>query len=283
MAIVKVLSRHSPSYASLIKYILRYIVNDEKTDMGQMYTNNLRSNTMTGYIKEFMENEAFRKYSRTDQVHLFHEIVSLGASEDKNVITPAMIDDLAREYMRLRGNTGVMLGAAHRDRDHIHLHFCVSALHYRTGLSFGLNKSQLLELKQSFQKYHTQHYPELTKSFPNHGGRTRTINHAQWHRQQRAQILETVQQCFVEAKSKLQFLELLRARELHHYERNGNPTGIEYDGTKFRFSRLLPDKQFENLPNDRTEEDKVLAEIQAIWERQRAQDNREIDLHEHER
>src|ERR1700722_13148521 len=120
MAIVKVLSRHSPSYASLIQYILRYIVNVEKTNKEPIYTNNLRSNTTAGYTREFIENEAFRKHTRSDQIHLFHEIVSFGADENKELITPEMINDLAQEYMRLRGNTGVMLGAAHRDKAHVH-------------------------------------------------------------------------------------------------------------------------------------------------------------------
>jgi len=283
MAIVKVLSRHSPSYTSLIKYILRYVIDEKKTHNEQIYTNNLRSNTMPGYIKEFMENEAFRKYSRSDQIHLFHEIVSFGADENKDVITPAMIDDLAQTYMRLRGNTGVMIGAPHFDRSHTHLHFCVSALHYRTGMSFGLNKSQLLELKQSFQNYHKQHYPELTKSAPCHGTRTRYINHAEWHRQQRAQIIDTVQQCFAGAKSQQQFLELLRNRELHHYERNGNPTGIDYDGTKLRFSRMLEPGKFEELPNDSREVDSALEEIQAVRERQRERDVRNIDIEDRAR
>jgi len=283
MAIVKILSRHSPSYASLLKYVLRYIVNEEKIGNEQIYTNNLRSDTISGFIREFVENEAFRKYSRSDQIHLFHEIVSFGADEDREAITPAMLNDLAHEYMRLRGNTGMMLGAVHYDKAHIHIHFCVSALHYRTGKSFGLNKNQLQELKQSFQTYHKQRYPELTKSLPNHGNRAGYINHAQWHRQQREQIIQTVKACLAQAKTQQEFLALLRDNELHHYERNGNPTGIEYEGTKFRFSRLLPEKQFENLPNDRTDEDKALAEIRAVREREHERDSREIEIGDRER
>ncbi len=277
MAIVKVLSRHSPTYASLIQYILRYIVNEEKTDKAQVYTNNLRSSNIAGYIKEFIENEAFRKHPRSDQVHLFHEIISWHIDENKEVITPALIDDLANEYMRLRGNTGMMLGAVHRDKAHFHIHFCVSALHYRTGMSFGLNKQQLQELKVSFQEYHKQRYPELSKSFPKHGIRERYVNHAQWHAQQRQQVIEKVQQCFASSRTQTEFLALLRDNELHHYERSGKPTGIEYEGAKFRFSRLLEDKQFESLPIERSEEDVSLAAIRAVRERQQERDVRDRD------
>jgi len=249
----------------------------------RFYTSNLRGNNINEFVQEFITNEAFRRQRRLDQVRIFHEIISFNSAENKDVITDAMIDDLAHTYMRLRGDTGVMLGAVHKDKNHMHLHFCVSALHYRTGKSLGLNKTQLRELKQSFQEYHKQHYPELSKSFPEHGKDTRYVSHSAWHRQQRKQIIGIVQQCFAQATSQRDFLELLRDRELHHYERNGKPIGIEYDGLKFRFSRLLPENQFESLPIERSEEYRVLAEIQAVRDRQHERENREHDSADRER
>ena len=271
MAIVKILARHSPAYASLIKYIL----SEAKSDRAQVYTQNLRSDIIEGYVQEFIENEAFRKQSRSDQIYLFHEIMSFSADENNTLLTPEMLDDLAHEYMRLRGNTGVMFGAVHRDKDHVHIHFCVSALHFRTGKSFGLGKAQLLELKSSFQKYHQLHYPELSKSAPDHGRGGRYVGEKERRAKQREQIIERVQECITKARSQSDFLALLREADLHHYERNGRPTGILHEGTKFRFTRLLPEGQFEALPIDRTAEDRALGEIQAIRERQRGRDDRE--------
>ena len=183
MAIVKILARHSPSYGQLVRYILRYVASEDKSHNSIIYTQNLRSDTMGGYVDEFIANEAFRQNVRKDQIHIYHEIVSLSADENKEKITPAMIDDLAHEYMRLRGETGVILGSAHYDRDHVHLHFCVSALQYRTGKSAGLSKQQLQELKLSFQEYHQQKYPELTQSAPAHGrgGRYISVGKSGWH------------------------------------------------------------------------------------------------------
>jgi hypothetical protein len=281
MAIVKILSRHSPSYASLIQYILRYIGNQEKTDQAQMYTNNLRSSDIAGYVREFIENEAIRRYPRADQVHLFHEIVSF-ADEDREGITPVMIDELAHEYMRLRGNTSVMIGAPHFDKNHVHLHFCVSALHYRTGMSNGLNKQQLRELKQSFQAYHKQRFPELDKSLPAHGRGGISLTHRQWHARQREQIVQAVQHCFDRATSQNEFLNLLRDAQLHHYERNGKPTGIEYEGAKFRFSRLLEDRQLEALPVERSEEELALEAIRAVREWQQGRDEQSRDIEDRE-
>jgi len=265
MAIVKILARHKPGYASLIQYIL----NETKIDRSEIYTQNLRSDTVEGYVREFVENEVFRQQSRSDQIYLFHEIVSFHADENSALITKEMLDDLVHEYMRLRGDTGVMLGAVHRDKEHIHIHFCVSALHYRTGKSFGLGKAKLHELKTSFQEYHKQHYPELTKSVPVHGKGGLYIGHKEWRAKQRELVLETVQQSFAQAKTQNDFLALLRDAGLHHYERNGVPTGIEHEGIKFRFSRILENDGFEQLPIEQSEEQKMLLEIAAIRARQK--------------
>lgn len=273
MAIVKILARHAPAYRSLIKYIL----NEAKIDKAQIYTQNLRSKDLDGYVREFMANEAFRRQSRSDQIFMFHEILSFHSDEKSAALTRDLIDDLVKEYMRLRGTTGVMLAAPHFDQNHIHVHVCVSGLQYRTGKSFGLSKAQLQELKVSFQQYHKVQFPEIEKSFPEHGKGTRYVDHAKWHREQREQIIETVRHCFAQAQTQQHFLELLREHDLPHYERGGKPTGIEHEGVKFRFSRLLENTQFESLAIDRTEEEQTLAEIRNIRERQQGldRDNRD--------
>jgi len=274
MAIIKVLSRHSPTYSGLINYIL----NESKVDKDEIYTHNLRSVDVTGYVREFMENEAFRRQPRSDQIYLFHEIISFHAQETDAVITKDMIDDLVQTYIELRGNTGVMLGAVHRDKEHIHIHFCSSGLHYRTGKSFGLSKAQLHQVKVQFQEYHKARYTELAMSAPKHGRGEQSLSHAEWHRRQRQQFNDVVRECFSQARSQQHFLELLRDNNLPHYERSGKPTGIEYDGGKFRFSRLLEDKQFDSLPVERGAEEQALAEIRAIRQRQQGRDQRDRDL-----
>lgn len=57
-------------------------------------THNLRSDDIDGMVREFIENESFRRTFRSDQVYLFHEILSMGANEDGRAITPEVMDDL---------------------------------------------------------------------------------------------------------------------------------------------------------------------------------------------
>jgi hypothetical protein len=279
MAIVKILARHTPSYASLIRYIL----NEDKSDKMQVFTNNLRSEDISGYVQEFVENEAFRRQARTDQVYLYHEIVSFHAAENKALLTPDVLDDLVQEYIRLRGHTGGMIGAVHHDKEHVHVHFCVSALHFRTGKSFGLSKARLLELKLSFQEYHRRRYPDLDKSVVEHGKDVPYLRHGQWHANQRQLIAEKAKRCFAQAKSQQEFLELLRAERLDYYERHGRPAGIDANGVKMGFSRLLDGMRLDALPAERSEEERALQEIRRIRERQAGRDRAVGDLEDRAR
>jgi len=279
MAVIKILSRHKPSYASLINYILQ----EGKNEKPEIISHNLRSHTMAGYTKEFIENESFRQRSRSDQVYLFHEIISFNG-EDKSKLTTDAIRDIANQYIHLRGSEGVMLGAVHRDKEHVHLHMCVSALKFRTGTSFRLSKGQLRELKVSLQEYHKQKHPGISKSFPEHGKGKAYLKDSNWHALQREQrnllkeqINDKVRSCFEKSASQKEFLELLREENLYHYERGGKPYGIEYEDTKFRFSGLLGSEQFESLSIDLKEEEKTLDEIRSIREERDGRDRDEYD------
>lgn len=275
MAIVKILSRHSPSYGSLIRYILR----EGKGDLPETFAHNLRSDDIDGIVREFLENESFRKTFRSDQVYLTHEIVSFGAKEEGRHLTPEVMADIAREYVRLRGNDGVMFGAVHRDRDHAHLHMCVSALKFRTGRSFRLSKAELTGLQVGLQEYHRNKYPALSHSLPEHGSGRPYDRHGKWRAEQRArraptkdELRKVMEETLSLSKTREEFLERLREKGYHHYERNGAPTGLEVDGQRFRFSRLLENDPIGQMPSETEPEDRALEEIRAIRERRKAMD-----------
>ena len=264
MAIIKILGRHSPSYSSLINYILK----DGENKRSEIFTQNLLSDSIDGWTKEFILNESYRKNTRFDQLYLYHEILSFN-SEDKDKLSTEIINDIAREYMKLRGNESVILGGLHKDKEHIHLHFCVSALKFRIGKSNRLSKAELLKLKNEIQLFHKQKYPEISKSSPNHGSGKSYQTNKQWYKEQRNQLKEQIENkvrsYFEKSSSRNEFLELLRDENLYYYERKGIPTGIEYENMKFRFSRLgIEHEQLESLPKDLSEEEKTLKEIFSI-------------------
>lgn len=268
MAVIKILPRHSPSYGNLINYILK----EGKNEKPQIITHNLHSNNPTLATKEFLQNESFRTNIRSDQVYLYHEIISFN-NLDSEKIKPEMLEDLARTYIQMRGNEGVYLGAVHQDKVHIHIHFCTSGIKLYTGQAMRLARDDLRQLKVSFQQYHQRKFPEIEKSNCEHGKSKQYIKNNQWQIQNRnnmkTQIRDTVQECLEKANTQKEFLELLRENNLNHYERKaGEITGIVMDdNNKFRFSRLDIDMdKLKALPLDMTEEQKALKEIEEIRE-----------------
>ncbi len=238
--IYKVLSRHSNSYASLLSYIFK----ETKTSSKQMFLHNIRGTSKKEWVREFKQNESYRKHKRSDQAYVFHEILSF-SNADKEKINETILKDIVTEYIRLRGKTGVFAGAVHYDKEHIHIHFCVSSVEFRTGKAFRLSPTQLRELKTTLQEFHIQKYPELTASICEHGkgGEYLTDKEYQFkHRTGRKLLKEEIQhyvlKYFEESNSLKSFLEALREAGLHHYERKGVAMGVTYLGTKFRFSRL---------------------------------------------
>jgi len=264
--IVKLLTRHDASYASLIRYI------QKNSKDGKFITHNLRSADVEGYTREFLENQANRKHPRKGQIFLYHEIISLSSKEDGTMVTDIMLNDLARHYIKLRGEKGVFLGAVHRNTDSAHLHLMSGGSEFKTGLAFRLSHAELQNLKQQFQEYQKKAYPELIHSLPKHGQNKEYGTDRTWqkkHREERKRIKdsiqETVARSFEKARTRQEFLESLQDNELHYYERKGVPEGIIFEGLKIRFSRLgISKKDFYSLPTDHTEEVNALAEIQRI-------------------
>lgn len=281
--IVKILSRHSPSYKSLISYILR----EDKTIAGNpaVLTHNIKSRDQDGYLREFLENEATRKYPRDGQIYMYHEILSFNKAESKESVSRENLEIIAREYFTQRNIDGMYLASIHEDKDHAHIHVMSSGLKYRTGLANRLSNKELFQLKFGMQEFHKQRFPEISKSNCNHGAGMLYQTDREWHKanrelrnQQKLEFTETVNQALENARTQKEFLENLRTAGLHHYERNGVPAGITYEDQKFRFSRLeIPNEKFKDLPIDRLEEQNALDDIQSIRE-SKSEYEKEMDI-----
>jgi hypothetical protein len=236
------------------------------------FTHNLRGEGKEDWTQEFLENEACRKHNRAHQIYLYHEIISFSDKENTQAFTKEMLTDLVEKYMSLRGKDGLMIGAVHTDKNHLHLHFCTSGTKYRTGLANRLSRTDLQDLKVKLQEYHREKYPELDKSTCEHGKASGYVTDREWQARNKGQrtllkdeIRATVQECFTNADTQQDFLTRLQEAGLYYYERSGVPAGIAYENTKIRFSRLdLPKDWSLRLPPDRNEEEKALEEISRI-------------------
>lgn len=243
--IIKVKTRKTPSYRKLLEYLLndreRLFYADNKSFV---IRHNIKGNSIEKWVEQFKENETHRKYRRKDSVLLTHEILSWHKEDAKN-ITLEKMEDMAREYIRLRNPRGIYIAVPHTDKKHFHVHICASGLEYHTGKSMRMTKAEFAELKKNVQLYMTEKYPELSRSPVEHGKGEVSISDADYRIKLRTgresdkqKIVSILQSCHQRAKSKDEFFRLLKERGVETYSRAGRTTGIVYSKRRYRLSRL---------------------------------------------
>lgn len=255
--IIKILSRQTPSYKQLLEYILdkdrHRLLNTEEQSF--LITHNLKGKSIEQWTKQFKKNEEHRKIKRTDSVYLYHEILSWHDDDAKN-LTRENMEDMAREYLKLRNPNGIYVAVPHFDKGHFHVHICASGIEYKTGKSLRLSQANLLKLKKSIEAFQIEKYPMLSHSIVQHGkgGRNR-MTHAEYQMKQRTKrmtdkeiVLGILNTCYKQVNSREDFFKRLKKCELSIYMRNGRLTGIVHKNRKYRLERLgFVDKQLEYL------------------------------------
>jgi hypothetical protein len=218
-------------------------------------THNLKGNSIEEWVKQYKANELFRQRKRTDSVLLTHEILSWHRDDAKN-ITLEKMEDMAREYIRQRNPNGIFVAVPHFDKQHFHIHICASGVEYKTGKSLRLPKADLQKLKKEIQDYQVEKFPELTKSVVAHGKNEKSVLTEKEYQVKlrtgretnKELVIAILKSCYKKAISKETFFELLKKNNLKTYDRQGNTTGVVYEGIKFRFNRLgFTEERFEGL------------------------------------
>lgn len=130
-------------------------------------SHNLKGNDIKEWVRQFQENETFRKCKRVNSVLLTHEIISFHKDDASN-ITLEKLEDIAHQYVKLRNDKGIFVAVPHFDKEHYHIHLCVSGIEYRSGKSMRLSKNELKKVKKQIQEYQLSKYPELSKSIVTH-------------------------------------------------------------------------------------------------------------------
>lgn len=250
--ILKTLSRKSNT-GQLVKYVLRYIFAD-KTNEGTtqkpvdfssafLIRHNVRSKTLKGMIQEIEENEKFRWHRRKNNVKLFHHVISF-SPKDKEAITDAMLSDIAEKFIDMRNPNCMYVGAKHEEGvDHIHLHIIQSPIEI-SGRSASISKRRFLELRKSLQAYQAVKYPQLINSLPNLQAEYNLTKEALLKRIKatrqttKAFLMETLEGIYADATSRQEYLLKLDAEGCKPYYRNNKLQGIQYDGLKYRLSKI---------------------------------------------
>lgn len=238
--IIKSKSRHRGTWRQLLNYMEQG--SDERS---MLITHNVRGNTVEEWVEEFREAEAGRVNERKGSVVLYHELVSFH-DEDSQAITRETLDNLALQYINLRAEKGLVVAMSHHDRDHVHVHFCISGVEHSTGKSMRMSQSHFTAVKRSMQTYQQQRYPELVNSIADHGRKARAVRNDQEYLMKqrtgrpskREDLSAQLRSLFDQSRSLERFSGKLKEKGMELYLRNGRPQGVLADGVKYRLSTL---------------------------------------------
>jgi hypothetical protein len=216
LLIIKQISRRGDS-KPLVSYLLKYISRDgklvrkEQSNCSLLWSHNLTSRTIDGYIKEFRQNATLR--SRKNAPTIGHIILSFHA-HDSRMISDKTLLAICKEYVRQRGDNSLYLFAVHRDRSHVHIHACQST-NTVSGRSNRISQAKFAEIKLKITEYQKRKFPELSNSLPCHGkGRQRmaiaAIACIQRSNNQKEKEAQVMQFKAIREKAKVQSMELNR-------------------------------------------------------------------------
>ena len=231
--------------------VLDYILNDkdrllDKNGNSFVITKNLYGRSIEGWEKQLKENEMHRLHKRSNSVYLSHEILSWHREDAKN-ISPAKMESMARQYIRLRNPKGIFVAVPHFDKEHFHVHLLVSGVEYKSGKVMRLSKINLSKLKQDIEQYQKEKFPELSKSIvayektkvlPIKTEKEYQFKYRAGRETEKEKVVIKVNACFKKANSKANFFQLLAEAGLKTYERSGRITGVIQGNYKFRFKRI---------------------------------------------
>lgn len=266
--IIKSKSRQRGSWRQLLSYMEQG--SDERSIL---ITHNVRSNDTAHQEEEFREAEQFRSHRRKGSVVLYHEIISFHDLDNK-VVTAEKLEDMVLQYIYLRAERGLVVARSHQDRDHIHVHLCISGVQYATGKSMRMSRSQFTAIKRTMQGYQQENYPEIKHSIADHGRRARQVRSEREYmmkqrtgeRSKREILSEELRALFARSSSLEGFKRSLNEQGMELYLRNGRPQGVRVEGVKYRLSSI-------GITKDEIERTsrapKRMREIQRIRERGR--------------
>lgn len=262
--------------------------NRAKNDRGQSFIikQNLTGKNIKEWVKEFEKNEQSRIHQRSNNVKIFHEILSF--HRDEKHLTMEKLQDIGKKYLELRNENAVALAVPHQDKEHLHLHIALSGVEAKTGRALRVSQAEFKAIKQQIQEYQLQKYPELTKSIVDHSGKRKEKPKdrefqliKRTHKvSEKDRTKQTLEQCFKQALSQADFIKRVSQAGLKVYERGGKPTGIEGD-RKMRFSNLgFGLSKLSDLDNRATR----LNEIESLRKESQAQDvEKDVDDYDYPR
>ncbi len=129
---------------------------------------NLRGERLDEWIQEYLDNEEGRVTLRSDSVFMSHVIIAFGAA-DREYLSQDMLQDMAKKYIELAADGGLVLAVPHLEKNHLHVHLAISGVDCFEGKSLRMSQADFADTKEKLQDYQREKYPELEHSIVEHG------------------------------------------------------------------------------------------------------------------
>ena len=253
--IVKLHRWKKPDFNKLISYIDKD--KGRSKDNTHAIFHNISETTVPGAIRDFQENDCYRK-KRKNGVSVYHEIISFHEN-DSSKITPEILEDIARKYIQIRGESALCFAKPHLHDKHLHIHFAFSGTECFSSKTLRLNNKDFRRVKMQIEAYQLKKYPELTHSIVYHKSKRKKKNRSDREyqlkkRTDRETDKEIIQKLFEKAFRKSNsfeiFLETLTKRGIEIYKYRERINGIIYNDRKYKFSSLgFGPERFEEKEN----------------------------------
>lgn len=160
--ILKTYSRKIPKFRQLIHYITEDRQGSHENDLFFQLCHNVSARSLEHTISDFCANDEYRK-SRKNGNACYHSILSF-APTDAHKITKAMLWDIAQTYIQLRDPQALYFIQPHQDKDHVHLHCCISGNRLTSDQATRLSRPQFYQLRVALEQHQQKHYPQLAQS-----------------------------------------------------------------------------------------------------------------------
>jgi len=162
----------SKSYkTACYKGVLEYLLRESEKENGFVISRFLKGDNqdVNNLIKQFIQNESYRKHVRKNNVKMYMDILSF-KSEDAKHLTNEKLIKISKKYIALRSPRSLSLVTVHRnEKSHTHLHCVFSGTHYLTGMANRISREDFKNyVKLPMEVFQQEHFPELKASSINH-------------------------------------------------------------------------------------------------------------------
>ena len=257
--IVKSLRHSNFKFNIIVQYIFDGMDKKKRENRWVLLHNLQYGSTPTEISQEFEENAKFLRNKQTSRKKTFkyHEILSF-SKESSEHLSNEKLQEIARDYLNIRDpeHSSKAFCTVHYEKDHVHLHFIISANHIASDRSdMHMDNKRYFGLRREIERTTLCKFPELVHSTVylepeeikrivpeqyHHQIRSKTKSKKDFGKQNKKQkIADTVSKIMEASTSLDDFIKkLAQSPSMQPYYRKEKLNGVIVDNKKYRLKTL---------------------------------------------